>query len=270
MNDVVRAAFPMALGAAALAPTRRQKVAAWALAALFGASVALQLTRAAYIGALGGICVGLMLWSMRRGDKETSLAVRHSVVRTTIVVCGVFVAIAFLGAPRLLSVLGQRASSLLTEFARGTGTAGYRVTLFKDMLRMVGSKWAFGLGFLHPGAHYVASLPDGSIRNPDMGFLNGLMTMGAIGVVLISLPVLIVLFSVSRRTEAPIQHNWLRLGIAIWGASTLIGSPTLVDLYSAAGLELASAVIAIGVAMTVVPPPDPAPTDTVHDATSLA
>ena len=53
------------------------------------------------------------------------------------------------------------------------------------MLVVLGPAWPIGLGFLHPAIHYVAGLPEGSIRNSDLGLMQVLMTMGVLGLALL-------------------------------------------------------------------------------------
>src|SRR5438477_12108578 len=76
----------------------------------------------------------------------------------------------------------------IQNVANTTGTVRYRRELDHEMLTLLGASWPIGLGFLHSGAHYVAGLPEGSIRNTDTGVFNALMAMGVVGTLLIYAP----------------------------------------------------------------------------------
>jgi hypothetical protein len=61
---------------------------------------------------------------------------------------------------------------------------------------------------LHPDVRPVSPLPDGSIRNGDVGVLNAVMTMGVIGAALIYAP-LVALFAAT----------WILYAVMTWGRS---------------------------------------------------
>ena len=79
----------------------------------------------------------------------------------------------------------QRAESTVSTTTADSGNLGYRTQLDNTMLQVLGARWPVGLGFLDPTVHYVPELPNGAIRNADVGIFNVLMTMGAMGAVLI-------------------------------------------------------------------------------------
>jgi hypothetical protein len=115
------------------------------------------------------------------------------------------------------------------------------------MLHLLGQDWPIGLGFIHPSAHPYPNLPGGSIRNSDLGVLNVLMTMGAVGAILLYLPLLLMLRALTRAAPVPesVGDEWLRLGATIWVIGTIASSITLVDLFSFGGLEVTACMLAV-------------------------
>jgi hypothetical protein len=143
-----------------------------------------------------------------------------------------------------------RLSSTLTEFEQGTGNIGYRSHLDHQMLDVLGSRWVGGLGFLDPDSHPVAGLPAGSIRNTDLGVMNSLMTMGAVGTGLLYFAPVAILLAVLRRwylfTDRDQRTNveWLFFGATMWLILVLLTSISLVTLFSVSGLALSATVLA--------------------------
>jgi hypothetical protein len=109
--------------------------------------------------------------------------------------------------------------------------------------------------------HYVAGLPEGAIRNSDVGVFNALMTMGVIGALLIYAPLLygfVALLraaSTWRRLGLP-ERRWIAYGGAAWIAWALVGSWNLGVLFSVTGLVVTALVLgwlAQATAMTRTP-----------------
>jgi hypothetical protein len=121
----------------------------------------------------------------------------------------------------------------------------YRQNVSSLMLHVLGSQWVLGLGFLHPAVVYFPQLPNGSIRNNDLGLFNSLMTMGVVGTVLVYVPVLIALGDVFPRGALDGERDWLRLGGMIWLISVIAGSLTLVTLFSPNGLVLTAVLLGV-------------------------
>jgi hypothetical protein len=116
------------------------------------------------------------------------------------------------------------------------------------MFAILDNRWPIGLGFLHPDVRPVPSLPDGSIRNGDVGVLNALMTMGAVGAALIYLPLVIFFFALMhrRRDVGPDarRDQWFFFGAATWILYALLSSGSLVILFSVSGLVLTATLLA--------------------------
>jgi hypothetical protein len=117
------------------------------------------------------------------------------------------------------------------------------------MLDVLGSGWIDGLGFLHPASHPVPELPVGSIRNGDTGVMNSLMTMGAVGTVLLYFAPLAILIAVIRRWQALAEPGeqrdleWFFFGATMWLIGVLVTSISLTTLFSVSGLAMSAAVI---------------------------
>jgi hypothetical protein len=127
------------------------------------------------------------------------------------------------------------------------------------MLTLLGQEWPIGLGFIHPAAHSYPDLPGGSIRNSDLGVLNALMTMGAVGAILLYLPLLLVLRGLIRAAPTPgsaaVRDEWIRFGVAIWIIGAIASSITLVDLFSLGGLEIAASMLAVATSVVATRSP---------------
>ncbi len=199
----------------------------------------LQLTRAAYFGAALGFLFAGAIWWFRRGPIRGAARRRLIFVPVLIVLLFSLGAAVSKGERHLLSTVGTRALAGYSDASSTSGTVEVRVNVGKEMLRLLGPSWPIGLGFIHPAAHPYPTLPNGSIRDTDLGVLNVLMLMGAVGAILLYLPLLLVLRGLSKAPPARDDEQgdeWLRLGAAIWIIGVIASSLTLVDLFSFGGL----------------------------------
>jgi hypothetical protein len=209
-------------------------------------STVLQLTRARWIGIVIALAL-ISVWFIFNNDARVAALLRRrlGVMIAALLVVGVAVVLAVPGVLSGGTVI-DRLSSVFTEFQSGGGTVAIRESVTRSMTAILGDKWPAGLGFISPTAHYFVGLPEGSIRDSDVGVLNAVMTMGAIGAALIYLPVFAMLISCLRR--APRERNaygWMRLGGAIWILATLISSVTLVTLFSPSGLAMTAVLLTV-------------------------
>jgi O-antigen ligase/polysaccharide polymerase Wzy-like membrane protein len=249
MNDLVALGFCCALAYALLNSGKRARWAA-TVAAVCGVAVILQLTRALYVGLVAGMVLAFILWATGR-SRRSRLRRRLLWTVSAIVVLS---AVTVFVAPQVLSsssvqTITNRVNEGISDVGSSSqkvpgNTVAYRQNVSSLMLQVLGSHWVFGLGFLHPSAVYFPQLPNGSIRNNDLGLFNGLMTMGVIGDILIYVPVLMALRCVLPR-QAPGARDWLRLGGMIWIVSVIVGSLTLVTLFSPTGLILMAVLLGI-------------------------
>jgi hypothetical protein len=267
MVDLMVLVFVMSLSCALLGQGRVARIAA-AVAAITGSAVVLGLTRALYAGLLAGFILAIAIWAPHAGRAGATVRRRLLATLIGILLIGGVSAIA---APKLFTsssspvhAVAQRFQSGISDLSgRGSNNFTYRVRLTKRMLAHLDGHWLLGLGFLHPGWRFFADLPQGSIRDTDLGLLNGLMTMGVIGTVLIYAPVVgLLALAISRSRRGTSPWSWYWFGITFWLGVELATSLTLGPLFSSTGLAMTA--IAIGASLRLSWTADPA----VHEESS--
>jgi hypothetical protein len=232
MNDLVM--IVAVFGACALATSRsRVSLGVVTLTGITLTAFLLQLTRAAYLGMAAAALVAVVA-ALSRGAQTRRRTLRRVAALAGVLSVG---SLAFVGVASTTvgsTAVGQRISTAVTEAGEGSGTVGYRVRLYHQMLGVLGADWPVGLGFLHPRDRFFPDLPDGTIRNADVGLTNILMTMGAVGL-LLEVGILAAvghLVSRARRAAPP----WIVVGTFAWLALLVTTSPTLITLFSPTGL----------------------------------
>ncbi len=248
--EIVLVTFALGLGLAALGRKPNVRLAGLGLAFVCGTATVLSLTRAIYVGITLGILLVSALWFFGGGPRfvrfrqaaAVSIAVLVLILVPSMVI-GVSV------VPKGVSgLVGSRIHLGLDEVRNKTGNFGYRYRLYHDMWHVLGKHWPIGLGFWHPAVKPVRELPNGSIRNGDVGLMNGVMTMGVIGTLLLYVPLLGTLrLLLSRRGEEQERDSWARYGAAVWLVGVAAGSLTLATLFSLEGLLVAATVIAASI-----------------------
>lgn len=233
MNDLVIA---VAVFTTAVVVTTRANRATPILALLAAVTLIaffLQLTRANYLSMALGALIAIVIALSRGAELRRVLARRASIA---LVVVGVFffgvIGLGSRGVPT--SVVSQRITSGLSNFNERSGTVGYRLNLYHRMFSILGPEWPVGLGFLHPRDRYFPDLPEGSIRNSDVGLMNAVMTIGVLGLAL-----LFAIFLTAARHVAKTRARrppWVVVGLFAWLTVVAAGSPTLVTLFSATGI----------------------------------
>jgi hypothetical protein len=251
MNDAATALVPLGLALAIMPPRRPYLRTAGIVVFLIGAASTLfSFTRATYVGLMFAFLVTTILWMFRSSGARPvrrAIAVLCSLALCLLVVAGYRPLASSDGA---ISAASERATSTIQELQQRTGTVGYRYELEHQMLSILGGRWPVGLGFLHPDAHPVPGLPHDSIRNGDVGVLNSLMTMGALGTALLYAPLFGVLIAILRKrrdAERPgtaEEHEWFFYGVTMWIVLVLVTSISLVTLFSASGLALTALLLA--------------------------
>jgi len=234
MDDLLVAAFPAALAATLLAP-RAWRRPAMLLMVLTGLANALSLTRALYASELLAFFLISLAWS--RGSGWRPRRIRYTValgglaaIAVTVVIAGAGVATTGNSLSPVQAVV-SRAALGVTNVQNQTGNVGYRLHEAHLELAVLGDSWVAGLGFLNPAYHYVPSLPEGSIRDVDLGSLSIVMTMGLIGLLLAYMPPIAGLAYLLRR-----RHSFVQYGGAMYLSAALIGSITLGALATVSGL----------------------------------
>jgi hypothetical protein len=228
----------------------RRRVSAVALVTVLAVSVALQLTRSNYAALVVALVTGVVVHSIR-GGSFTAVIVRVAmavlVVTVVVIVLG-NAKVGNSGIGGVVSRVAERAESGVSAVSNSSGTFGYRTRLDATMVHVLGSQWPIGLGFLDPNAHYVAGLPEGGIRNPDVGVFNALMTMGVVGALLIYAPLLYGFVELLRAAQAwrrlaLSKRRWIAYGGAAWIAWALVGSWNLLVLFSVNGLVVTALIL---------------------------
>jgi hypothetical protein len=247
MTDLVTAGLAASIAAVMLARDRTVQLIALPIAVLLTTSTAVQLTRARWIGlVLGAVLVSLWLVSTGKPLVTALLRKRFAL---GIGALGLVIGLTLFAAPDAVSsgTIISRLSSLFTDLQTGGGTVAVREALTSTMKTYLGENWPVGLGFVPPFSHYYFGLPGGSIRDPDVGVLNAVMTMGVVGAVLIYLPVVAMLIDCLRRLSKQrlTELSWLYYGGAIWLVATLASSATLITLFSTSGLALTAVLLTI-------------------------
>ncbi len=223
----------MAFAAMLIGPKRWRR-GATALTVLTGLALALSFIRAIYVGEL----VGLAIISFHLG-KGNHLGGSAYPLRVHFCLLGVVLALALVGGGTTttanssspVQVVAARAALGLTDVETGGGTAGYRLREAHLELGVLGGNWLAGLGFLHPSYRYFAGLPEGAIKNGDLGSLSVLMTMGIIGLILAYIPPVVGLIYLLRRRYGAVQY-----GGAMYLVAAIVGSITLGAVSTLPGL----------------------------------
>lgn len=254
MNDLVVVAFALGIGLALLASNVKLQRLGWALALVMGVEFALQLTRAAYLAAMLAVIVTIGLWAYQHDAISARMRPRVlALVFSLVLLVGAFTFVGDQGSGGAVGAVVSRATSSLSDVQSRGANVGYRLDVANRMAKVLGSEWPVGLGFWHPSSHYVPDLPDGSIRNSDLGVSNSLMTMGAIGTLLLYLPLLYTIVALQRsrtRRRDSSADGWITYGIAAWLLIAVAASATLSTLFTVNGLVLTAFAVALGLRQT--------------------
>lgn len=161
----------------------------WLLAAVvLGLATLFDQTRASYIGMAVGILV-VMAFMFKGRWAHSGVRRLYVLLLAIVVAAAVITPLASSSLQGVADTVANRATSIVAVLGRSGEAApvtwSYRQDLAHDMLVVLGPAWPIGLGFLHPATHYVAGLPEGSIRNSDLGLMQVLMTMGVLGLALL-------------------------------------------------------------------------------------
>jgi hypothetical protein len=246
MGDLVIVGVIIAAGTAILARSPRLRVGASALFVVLTVGALAQLSRATYASMLAGLLVLVGIAIFRA---PAPMVVVRKVVPAVALLAALFPVLGLVhpvnrDSQSAAQVFTTRAESGIEEIQARSGTFGYRYNVQSKMLDVVGSRWPVGVGFWHPDDRFVSGLPKGSIRNGDVGVLNGITTIGAIGTALLYLPVLgTVFFLARRRRTGSDEWDGFVFGASGWLFGVAIASISLVTLFSVQGLVLTAVVL---------------------------
>ncbi len=233
--------------------SRGRRLGPSVLALILLIAALLQLTRANYFALAAALVTGAFAHVLRFGSIG-AMMLRTTVV--ALVVCAAALSVITISgssnvaAAPVVNTVVSRVASGVSSLSQSSGTVAYRENVDSKMLHVLGSSWPLGLGFLHPAADYIPTLPFGAIRNADTGFFNGLMTMGIVGLAFIYAPLAYALGKLLRIRRTQRHHGqapreWLISGGAGWLAWAATGSLTLIVLFSISGLVITASVLAI-------------------------
>ncbi|HEY0631597.1 MAG TPA: hypothetical protein VGC98_06050, partial [Thermoleophilaceae bacterium] len=258
MNDLVMLGFALGIGLALLSTQPRLQRLGWALALVMGIDFALQLTRIAYLAALLAAIVMIGLWMYPRDLISARMRPRVSaLVAALVLLVGAFTFVGSSGSSSPVGAVVSRATSSISDVQSRGANVGYRLDLASRMEQILGSDWPIGLGFWHPSYHYVSDLPDGSIRNADLGVSNSVMTMGLIGTLLLYLPLIYGVVALQRartRDRGAGPDSWLTFGMATWILIAIAASATQATLFTVNGLALAAFTLVFSLRLVGLPP----------------
>ncbi len=225
-----------------------------ALVLLLALTAALQLTRANYFALAVAFVAGVCVATIR--SRAVMRLVVCAGIATLVVTAGLLtLSISGRVGGHAVGVVVSRAEAGISDLSHSSGSVGYRETVDREMLHVLGTSWPLGLSFLNPVDHYVSSLPSGSIRNSDTGVFNVLMTMGVLGALLVYAPLLYGIRELMRasRRGVPERLRWVVAGGAAWIAWAVAGSPTLGVLFGTTGLVVTALVLAVLAGVTAPP-----------------
>ena len=246
MNDLLFAGVAIGVAAVVLGVNRRVSIP---VTLLLLVSLAVQLTRARWIALIASFVV-VSAWFVLQGERRAALAVRRRIpmILGLVVLAVALVAIAdpaLLSGSRLL----KRVLSAFTDVGASsttTSTVAVRQQVAGAMLQLLGGRWPIGVGLIPPSAHYYLTLPGGALRDPDVGVMNAVMTIGVIGAALIYAPFIVMLrYSMRIARTTVTSYQWLIYGGQIWIVASLISSITLITLFSVGGLVMSAALLSV-------------------------
>lgn len=239
MNDLIIAAFPMAIGAALLGPPAARRPAA-VLALLTGVANALSFTRAVYASETVALLLVGLVYCIRAGWEGAR--VRRA---ATVAIACIAVAVAVASgtgssqSSSPLEAVVARTELGFTNVQDQSGNVGYRFQQASYVAQVVNGRWLVGVGLRTPDSLWVQGERDGSIRNSDLGSFSILATMGVVGFLLIYAPVMAGLcFAIRERGPVP-------FGAAMYLGVAIIGSITLATLSSVSGILVVGSVLTL-------------------------
>lgn len=254
MSDATILLFCLGIGAALLATVQRTRRVGVAMTLLSSVAIILQQTRAIYLSLpLALLIVGAGALCVPAARARVTWRATAAIATVAVLVPALTVAV-----PHAVSVYGaeplSRLNSVPMELLANQGNVGYRLNVAHELLARLGGspvKWLTGLGFLDPAYHFFNGLPKGSIRNSDLGLVDGIMLVGVIGVVTVYLIAIVPLWRLiaAARTwrEVLPDESWAVFGMALWLTQVLLASYTLTTLWQEQGEVLTAMVAGIAV-----------------------
>lgn len=249
MEYLSNAALVLAVGSWLFERDRRRQAVYMVGMVILTMGFMFMFVRASYIGLAAGLVVGAIV---------LLVGTRWKASRERLALLGLGIAAAVTGSTLIggrptesvFAPFIQRLATVSVDLSTGGGTFGERVSLYNDMIDVLGRSWLTGLGFVHPRDHVFSSLPAGTIRNVDTGMLGVLMTQGILGVLVIGL-VLWVAIKAARcllRHDQPLVQatGW---SLVVYVTLSVVTSFSLMYLAGAQGLAATAAMVGITVGL---------------------
>lgn len=249
MEYLSNAALLLALGSWLFERNGRRRAAYLVASVILAAGFAFMFVRASYIGLAAGLVVGAIV---------LLVGTRWKPSRERLAFLGLGVAAAITGSTLLGGRLTEsvfapfieRIGTVAVDLSTGGGTFGERISMYDDMIDVLGRSWLTGLGFVHPRDHVFSSLPAGTIRNVDTGILAVLMTQGILGVLVIGL----VLWVAVKAARHLLQHEQPLVQATGWSlvvyvTLSVVTAFSLMYLAGAQGLAATAAMVGITVGL---------------------
>ena len=254
--DAIFAMFFVGVGLTLLATRERERRIGLLLTLITAVGILTELTRAKYLGVAIGVPVSVLLWFLPRGEHRGRGA--RGLAAFLAIAAIIAIVLVGLGPSRLGRVganVGARLeSSIATAFApsQAGSTTLTRENELTALEQVLSSHQILGLGFLDPRNVNYVQVPNGSIRNSDVGLFNVVMTMGIIGTVIYILPLFGVgalLIARHARGHIAPEDEPLALAVVGWAIAALVSSLTLVILFHPTGVISAGLMLGCGVAV---------------------
>jgi len=172
--------LPIMLGIAVFSSSKRIKKWAMIAATLFLAETIFTLGRAHWFG-VAFSC--LIFWFLLPSSKRR-LSYKYIIIAGLILIfiLPLISMIRYDSPLSLFSLLKERSSSGVRDFAQRTGTFGSRYRLAESYWRLLKNKPIFGLGLIPTRSEeIIQELPKGKIRNVHVGILNIFIDLGLTG-----------------------------------------------------------------------------------------
>jgi hypothetical protein len=245
------AGVPFGLGLLLFETSRLRRAGGALIAATSTAALLLSLTRAMYIGEVAGLTVSVG-WVFLEFGAGARMARGRFVRAAAVLAAGtaaiVIVAPSVTATPAVSGVV-QRTSSLVADLSGGASDPSLvtRQVETTGIQAVIGSHWAFGVGFLDPTYDYRSFAVDGSIRNIDVPLISAVAVIGLVGVALYAVPLFLILVALlrSRLVEPAHRGEWISFAAVAWCVGVIVTSQTLGFLFTPAETPAAAFILAL-------------------------
>jgi hypothetical protein len=251
-NTLIPVGVPFALGVVLFGKGKRERTFGAIVLILASAAFVVELNRILYIAIVIALAASTALW-LGVGDAGTGFA-RRRALQVVAILAAMAAALVFISPPAgSHTVINGVIVRVSSGFSEATGDRSsdpdlaVRTIERRELREYLGASWPFGKGLLDPSYYYVTRVPDGSIQNPDVGYLSAVMTIGVVGALVLYSAfgyfiVRLAFLRLRRRTSA---RDWLAYGSLGWLLMATIASVTLATMLDTVGAIPSAAVLAV-------------------------